>query len=94
MRSAVYDAFGRPEQVLRVEEREKPVPGAGQVLVRMGLSAIHNHDLMTIAGKYGYKHTLPAAPGAVSDWAGPAAAPRRAPIAWGGRFWARCVRRG
>ncbi|MCX4197866.1 hypothetical protein [Methylobacterium radiotolerans] len=38
--------------------------------------------------------TLPASLGAVSDWAAPVGAPRRAPIVWGRRLWDRCVRRG
>ncbi len=63
MRSVVFEKFGVPEQVLGLAERPRPVPGAGQVLVRMVLSAIHNHDLMTIAGEYGVKPDLPAVPG-------------------------------
>lgn len=63
MRSVVYEKFGSPEQVLRREDRAQPVPGPGQVLVRMLLSPIHNHDLMTIAGQYGFKPSLPAVPG-------------------------------
>lgn len=63
MRSVVYENFGSPEQVLSTVEREQPAPGAGQVLVRMVLSPIHNHDLMTIAGLYGFKPALPAVPG-------------------------------
>ena len=34
MRAAVYRSFGGPE-VVRVEELPKPVPGAGEVLVRV-----------------------------------------------------------
>jgi NADPH:quinone reductase-like Zn-dependent oxidoreductase len=63
MKSAVYSEFGTPEKVLRTEDVERPQPGAGQVLVRMVLSPIHNHDLMTIAGHYGFKPALPAVPG-------------------------------
>lgn len=63
MKSAIYSAFGTPEKVLRVEERERPQPGPGQVLIRMVLSPVHNHDLMTIAGHYGFKPELPAVPG-------------------------------
>ena len=63
MKSAVYSQFGTPEQVLTSQETDKPQPGAGQVLVRMVLSAVHNHDLMTIAGQYGFKPELPAVPG-------------------------------
>ena len=63
MRSVVFESFGVPEQVLGLAERPKPVPGAGQALVRLVLSPIHNHDLMTIAGEYGIKPALPAVPG-------------------------------
>lgn len=63
MRSAIYESFGLPEQVLAATEVDQPVAGPGQVLVRMVLSPIHNHDLMTIAGKYGFKPALPAVPG-------------------------------
>lgn len=63
MRSVVFEKFGVPEQVLKVEQRDKPVPGPGQVLVRMVLSPIHNHDLMTVAGLYGIKPPLPAVGG-------------------------------
>ena len=63
MKTAVYAEFGTPEKVLRVEERDRPEPGPGQVLVRMVLSPVHNHDLMTIAGHYGFKPELPAVPG-------------------------------
>jgi NADPH:quinone reductase-like Zn-dependent oxidoreductase len=50
MRSVVFEKYGVPEQVLKVGQRDRPVPGAGQALVRMSLSPIHNHDLMTVAG--------------------------------------------
>jgi NADPH:quinone reductase-like Zn-dependent oxidoreductase len=63
MKSAVYKQFGSPEKVLSSEERERPQPGPGQVLVKMVLSPVHNHDLMTIAGQYGFKPDLPAVPG-------------------------------
>ena len=63
MRSAVYENFGVPQKVLSAQERDRPVAGPGQVLVRMVLSPVHNHDLMTIAGQYGFKPALPAVPG-------------------------------
>ncbi|MBJ3786319.1 zinc-binding dehydrogenase [Devosia sediminis] len=63
MKSAVYAEFGSPEKVLSSEERTRPQPGPGQVLVRMVLSPVHNHDLMTIAGQYGFKPELPSVPG-------------------------------
>ncbi len=63
MKSAVFTQFGSPEKVLSSEDRARPEPGKGQVLVRMVLSPIHNHDLMTIAGQYGFKPELPSVPG-------------------------------
>lgn len=63
MKRATYSQFGTPEEVLRVEEAERPVPGPGQVLVRMILSPVHNHDIMTIAGQYGIRPALPSVPG-------------------------------
>ena len=63
MKSVVFDEFGSPGKVLRVEERPVPEPGAGQVRVRMLLSPIHNHDLMIVTGHYGYKPPLPHVPG-------------------------------
>lgn len=63
MRSVIFEQFGKPSAVLKLAERPLPEPGAGQVRVRMTMSAIHNHDLMIIEGKYGYKPPLPAVPG-------------------------------
>ena len=63
MRSVSYRQFGDANQVLEVIDRDRPEPGAGQVRVRLVLSPIHNHDLMTIKGVYGVKPTLPAVPG-------------------------------
>ncbi|SMQ86222.1 NADPH:quinone reductase [Devosia lucknowensis] len=63
MKSAVYSQFGTPEKVLAAQDTERPQPGPGQVLIRMVLSPVHNHDLMTIAGQYGFKPSLPAVPG-------------------------------
>ncbi|QQR39325.1 zinc-binding dehydrogenase [Devosia rhizoryzae] len=63
MKRAIHSEFGSPEKVLRSEEAPRPEPGKGQVLVRMLLSPVHNHDLMTIAGQYGFKPELPYVPG-------------------------------
>ncbi|OLP53068.1 alcohol dehydrogenase [Rhizobium rhizosphaerae] len=60
MRSAVHDRFGDPQDVLGLHESPQPVPGTGEVLVRMHLSPIHNHDLWTVRGSYGIKPPLPA----------------------------------
>lgn len=60
MRSATHLTFGEPAEVLALGECPIPQPAAGEVRVRMRLSPIHNHDLWTIRGKYGYKPELPA----------------------------------
>lgn len=63
MKAAVHDQFGDPLEVLKVRDVETPAPGAGEVRVRTALSPIHNHDLWTIRGSYGYKPPLPGAIG-------------------------------
>lgn len=63
MRALVHPTFGDPGQVLAVEEVPLPEPGPGKVRVRTILAAVHNHDLMTVAGMYGYRPELPARAG-------------------------------
>ena len=63
MRAVVHDTFAEPADVLHIEERPVPQPGAGEVLVRTVLSPIHNHDLWTVRGTYGFKPELPAQSG-------------------------------
>jgi NADPH:quinone reductase-like Zn-dependent oxidoreductase len=60
MRSAIHAGFGDPAEVLSFADSPLPNPGPGQARVRMLLSPIHNHDLWTIRGQYGYKPALPA----------------------------------
>lgn len=60
MLSATHHHFGDPAEVLAAEDRPLPEPGPGQVRLRMILSPIHNHDLWTVRGSYGYKPELPA----------------------------------
>lgn len=63
MRALIHHSFGDPAQVLGVEDVETPQPGPGEVLVRTVLSPIHNHDLWTVRGTYGFKPELPARAG-------------------------------
>lgn len=63
MRSATHSRFGIPAEVLEVREADLPVPGTGQIRVKMVMAAIHNHDLLTVSGDYGYKPQLPASAG-------------------------------
>ncbi|GAA6200814.1 zinc-binding dehydrogenase [Aquicoccus sp. SU-CL01552] len=63
MYAAIHDTFGEPAEVLTPREIETPTPAEGEALIRMVLSPIHNHDLWTIRGNYGYKPELPGAIG-------------------------------
>ena len=63
MRALVQPQFGDPTEVLSVQEVPDPEPGPGQVLVRVLLSPIHNHDLWTVRGSYGFKPEMPARAG-------------------------------
>ncbi len=63
MKAVRFDAFGEPGQVLRVAEVPEPVPGPGEVLVRMIASPVNPSDLLVVRGRYGVLPPLPATPG-------------------------------
>lgn len=63
MRALVQPQFGDPAEVLSVQEVPNPEPGPGEALVRVLLSPIHNHDLWTVRGSYGFKPEMPARAG-------------------------------
>ncbi|MCS4229532.1 NADPH:quinone reductase-like Zn-dependent oxidoreductase [Stenotrophomonas maltophilia] len=63
MRAALHASFGDPASVLSEGQAELPEPGPGGVRIRTVLAPIHNHDLWTVRGQYGYKPTLPAVGG-------------------------------
>ncbi|WP_062208286.1 zinc-binding dehydrogenase [Demequina oxidasica] len=63
MHALIQHEFGDPATVLAVEDVPTPTPGPGQVRVRMVLSTIHNHDLWTVSGNYGFKPQMPAQAG-------------------------------
>lgn len=63
MQALMHSAFGEPNAVIALSEIPKPEPGPGEVRLRMLRSPIHNHDLATIRGVYGYKPLLPAIAG-------------------------------
>jgi NADPH:quinone reductase-like Zn-dependent oxidoreductase len=63
VRALIHSEFGDPAQVLSVEELPVPEPGPREVRLRVVLATIHNHDLWTVRGTYGYKPELPARAG-------------------------------
>ncbi|MFG1795985.1 zinc-binding dehydrogenase [Nocardia sp. NPDC049149] len=63
MRAVVIESFGEPKDVLTTADQPLPEPGEGQVRIELILAPIHNHDLATVRGVYGYKPSLPAIPG-------------------------------
>ena len=63
MRSITYNHFGKPTEVLSLGDSPIPEPKADEVRVKTILASIHNHDLLTIRGKYGYKPEMPAIAG-------------------------------
>ncbi|SNY92000.1 NADPH:quinone reductase [Cohaesibacter sp. ES.047] len=63
MKAAVHDQFGNPADVLEPRDVDLSTPGEGEVRIKTILSPIHNHDLWTIRGDYGYKPPLPEAIG-------------------------------
>lgn len=60
MKSAIHATFGEPADVLVFGQSAMPQPGSDQVRIKTILSPIHNHDLWTVRGSYGYKPELPA----------------------------------
>jgi len=61
--AAVYERHGNPADVLHVESRPCPTPGAGEAVVKMRAAPINPADLNQIEGKYPIRSELPATPG-------------------------------
>src|SRR5215207_11636041 len=53
---------------MRLVEKPVPVPGPGQVLVKLKAATINYRDLLTVKGGYGSRQKFPLVP--VSDGAG------------------------
>jgi NADPH:quinone reductase len=67
MKAIRVQEFGAPE-VMKIEEVAKPVPAAGQVLVRVHAAGVNPYEAAQRAGTYPVKPSLPYTPG--SDAAG------------------------
>ena len=53
MRAAFYESTGAAEDVLHIGELDEPVAGPGEVVVRIGYSAVHPSDVKTRSGARG-----------------------------------------
>ena len=63
MRAWRVSAYGEPADVLRLDEVDRPIPGAGQVLVRVRASALNFPDALMCRGTYQVRPELPFTPG-------------------------------
>ncbi|MCA1685333.1 MAG: zinc-dependent alcohol dehydrogenase family protein, partial [Planctomycetia bacterium] len=63
MKAIVFDRFGDPGDVLRVQEVPTPEPGPGEVRVRMISTPVNPSDLLVVRGRYGVLPQLPSTPG-------------------------------
>jgi NADPH2:quinone reductase len=62
MRAVVCMAYGPPEDLV-IADLADPVPGPGQLLVRVRAAAVNFPDVLFIAGKYQVKIPVPFTPG-------------------------------
>ena len=63
IKAIVYEAHGKPEEVLSLRAEPLREAVAGEALVRMLAAPINPADLNQIEGKYPIKFPLPAVPG-------------------------------
>ncbi|WP_419897325.1 NADPH:quinone oxidoreductase family protein [Roseomonas sp. USHLN139] len=62
MKAILCAAYGPPSQ-LTLQEIASPVPGPGQVLVRVEACGVNFPDILLVEGKYQQKPALPFSPG-------------------------------
>ncbi|MEJ2408662.1 MAG: NADPH:quinone oxidoreductase family protein [Novosphingobium sp.] len=57
------ERFGEPLDVLELKDMEKPVPGPGEVLIKVRAVGLGLPDLMSVQGRYPFVTIPPAIPG-------------------------------
>lgn len=62
MRAVVCHSYGTPEDLV-VDDVPDPVPGPGQLVVKVHAAAVNFPDVLLIAGKYQIKIPVPFTPG-------------------------------
>jgi NADPH2:quinone reductase len=63
MKAVRFQKPGEPSQVLNCAQADKPIPGPGEVLVKMLASPVNPSDLMFVRGQYTVPAQCPATPG-------------------------------
>ena len=63
MKQVVFYETGLPENVLQLEEIEKPTPAQGEALIRITARNINPSDMMFVRGLYGITPQLPSSAG-------------------------------
>jgi NADPH:quinone reductase len=63
MRAWRVHELGDPSEVMRLEDVEEPVPGEGQIKVRVRAAALNFPDVLMAQGKYQERPPLPFTPG-------------------------------
>jgi NADPH2:quinone reductase len=63
MRVAQFNEFGGPEK-LRIEEVPDPIPGEGEIVIRIGAVGLNFFDTLVLRNKYQVSPPLPFSPGA------------------------------
>lgn len=51
MKAIAQDSYGSPDAVLKLEDVDVPVPGAGDVVVRVHTASVHVGDLVMVKGE-------------------------------------------
>jgi NADPH:quinone reductase-like Zn-dependent oxidoreductase len=63
VKAFIFERNGEPADVLAIRDLPDPVPGPGELLVRVRLSSVNLSDLHVIRGRFGRQPALPASPG-------------------------------
>jgi len=59
MKAIAFNKTGAPEEVLQVIEKDKPVPTAGEVLVKVLAATVNPADIFFIQGTYRFQPAFP-----------------------------------
>jgi NADPH:quinone reductase-like Zn-dependent oxidoreductase len=63
VKAFIFERNGEPADVLAIRDLPDPLPGPGELLVRVRLAPVNPSDLHVIRGRFGRQPALPASPG-------------------------------